>query len=107
MDFGTLLREKRKQKSISLRQLSELVNLGYSYLCDIENGKKPAPNDKSVLLLAKVLNLSYNEQIEFYESAALSKNKYDTNFHIPVDIGEYIISNEEVKSEIRNKKGKT
>lgn len=87
--------------------MSELVNLGYSYLCDIENGKKPAPNDKSVLLLSKTLDLTENEQIEFYESAALSKNKDDCNFHIPVDIGEYIISNEEVKLEIRQNKNKT
>lgn len=107
MDFGTLLREKREQNNISLRQLSELVSLGYSYLCDIENGKKPAPNDKSVLLLSKVLDLNYDEQIEFFESAAFSKSKDDSNFHIPVDIGEYIISNEEVKSEIRHKKDKS
>lgn len=86
MDLGILLKEKRKQRNISLRRMSELVNLGYSYLSDIENGKKPAPNDKSVLLMADILNLSENECIAFFDSAAFTKEKDINNFHIPVDI---------------------
>ena len=54
--------------------MSELVNLGYSYLSDIENDKKPAPNDKSVLLMADILHLSENERIAFFDSAAFSKD---------------------------------
>lgn len=87
--------------------MSELVNLGYSYLSDIENGKKPAPNDKSVLLMADILHLSEDERIAFFDSAAFSKDKDKNNFHIPVDISVYIISNEDIKSQIRHNKNKT
>jgi transcriptional regulator with XRE-family HTH domain len=107
LNFGTLLKEKRKQRNISLRKMSELVNLGYSYLSDIENDKKPAPNDKSVLLMADILHLSENERIAFFDSAAFSKDKDKNNFHIPVDISAYISSNEDIKSQIRHNKIKT
>lgn len=106
MEFGELLKQKRKQRDLSLRRMSELVNLGPSYLSDIENGKKPAPNDKSVLLLADILNLSENERIIFFDGAALSKRQDENNFHIPVDISECIYNNELLKSQIRNRKNK-
>ena len=86
MEFGEFLRQKRKQRNLSLRRMSELVNLGFSYLSDIENGKKPAPNDKSVLLLADILNLSEDERIIFFDGSDLSKEQYKNNFHIPVYI---------------------
>lgn len=100
---------KRKQRNISLRKMSELVNWGYSYLSDIENCKKPAPNDKSVLLMADILQLSEYERIEFFDSAAFSKDKdkNKNNFHIPVDISAYISGNEDIKSQIRHNKNKT
>lgn len=86
--------------------MSELVNLGLSYLSDIENGKKPAPNDKSVLRLADILNLSEDERIIFFDIAALSKKQDKNNFHIPVDISECIYYSESLKSQIRNRKNK-
>ena len=81
--------------------MSELVNLGYSYLSDIEN------DNKSVLLIADILHLSENERIAFFDSAAFSKDKDKNNFHIPVDISAYISSNEDIKSQIRHNKNKT
>lgn len=101
MDFGAILKQKRIQNHFTLRRMAELVGLGYSYLSDIENGKKPAPNDKSVLLMADILNLSEAEKIEFFDSAAFSKSNDKNNFHLPADISEYIVNNENLKSQIR------
>lgn len=107
MDFGTLLKQKRMQNNLSLRRLSELVNLGYAYLSDIENCKKPAPNDMAVLLLADILKLSESERITFFDAAAYSKRNDKNNFHVPVDISEYISNNETIKTQIRDNKNKT
>ncbi len=103
MKFGDYLKSMRINKSLTLRYLSDKVSLGYGYLCEIENNKKAAPNDKALLLLADVLNLNTSERGVFFDAAAKSKQGIDiNNFHIPADIGEYISSNDKAKSELRN-----
>lgn len=87
--------------------MAKLVGLGYSYLSDIETGKKPAPNDKSVLLIADILKLNETEKVLFFDSAALSKSNDKDNFHVPVDICEYIVNDENIKSQIRSIKNRT
>lgn len=103
MRFGDYLKSIRIRKNLTLRELSARVNLGYSYLSDIENNKKSAPNDQAILLLADILNLNARERVLFFDAAAKSKQGIDkSNFHIPADIGEYISLNNKAKLELRN-----
>lgn len=103
MRFGDYLKSMRIRKNLTLRELSTHVNLGYSYLSDIENNKKTAPNDQAILSLADILNLNSRERILFFDAAAKSKQGVDkNNFHIPADIGEYISLNDKAKVEVRN-----
>ena len=103
MKFGDYLKSIRIRKTLTLRDLSDNVNLGYSYLCEIENNKKAAPNDQALLLLANFLNLNARERVIFFDAAAKSKQGADkNNFHIPADIGEYISLNNKAKAEVRN-----
>ncbi len=103
MRFGDYLKTMRIRQNLTLRELSTRVNLGYSYLSDIENNKKSAPNDQALLLLADSLNINARERVVFFDAAAKSKQGIDkNNFHIPADIGEYISSNDKVKTELRN-----
>lgn len=46
MRFGDFLKFFRMQKGVTLRDLSSKVNLGFSYLCDVENNRKAAPNEQ-------------------------------------------------------------
>lgn len=102
MRFGDFLKFFRLQKGMTLRDLSSKVNLGFSYLCDIENNRKAAPNDIALLKIASILKLSVSEKAEFFDLAAESKKYIDkNNFHIPADIGEYISSDEKTKNELR------
>jgi transcriptional regulator with XRE-family HTH domain len=102
MRFGDYLKYFRMQKGMTLRVLSTKVNLGFSYLCDIENNRKAAPNDIALLKIASVLKLSVSEKSDFFDLAAESKRKIDkNNFHVPADIGEYISSDEKTKNELR------
>lgn len=102
MRFGDFLKFFRMQRGMTLRDLSNKVDLGFSYLCDIENNRKAAPNDMALLKIATILMLSVSEKAEFFDSAAESKRKIDkNNFHIPADIGEYISRDEKTKNELR------
>ena len=103
MRFGDYLKTMRIRKNLTLREVSTIVNLGYSYLSDIENNKKSAPNDQAILLLADILNLNARERVMFFDAAAKSKQGTDkNNFHLPADVSEYISLNDKVKAEVRN-----
>ncbi len=102
MTFGEYLKMLRMKKGFTLRSLSDEISLSFTYLCDIENNKKTAPNDVALLQISKVLNLNEEEQIIFFDIAANSKSLKDkNNFHIPTDIGEYISSNDKIKKDLR------
>lgn len=55
--FGVFLKEKRQQKTMSLRELSDKANIAHTYILKIENGSKPPPSDNVLLKLARGLNL--------------------------------------------------
>lgn len=102
MQFGSLLKHYRQKRRISLREFSRLVKLGHSYLSEIENNHKPAPNDVSLMKMTKALGLNDEEKIHFFDTASLSKNLTDTsNFHMPADISDYILHNGVAKDRLR------
>lgn len=103
MKFGNCLKTLRSKNNLTLRDLSKMVNLSYSYLSDIENNKKAAPNDKSLLRIASVLNLNESEQIVFFDSAAESKSGKNNDYHLPADISYYITNNKDERASIRKK----
>lgn len=43
MSFGQLLKDARKRKAKTLREVSQAAGLSLSYLSDIERGRKKAP----------------------------------------------------------------
>jgi repressor LexA len=53
--FGSLIQKARLQKDLSLRDLSELAGLDYSYISRIEKGYNPSK--ESVIKLSKALHL--------------------------------------------------
>ena len=113
MPFGDCLKKYRKHCNLSLRQLSKRVGLSCSYLSEIESNQKPPPNDRVLIILSKKLGLNDEERVCFFDAAMYSKNTFDkANFHIPADIGEYLINHKEAKRIVRkslkinNKKGK-
>ncbi len=55
-EFGTRLRELRKQAGLSQRELANKIGVSFSYLSKIENGVMPPPSERVILRLAEVLN---------------------------------------------------
>ena len=60
--FGLKLRGFRQAKGLSLKNLARSSGLSPSYINEIEKGKKYPKSDK-ILLLAKGLEISYDELI--------------------------------------------
>jgi len=56
--FGELLKELRRSKSISQRQLASQVNVDFSYISKIENDRLPPPAAETVEKICDALGLS-------------------------------------------------
>lgn len=55
--FGEYIREKRKERRVSLRKLAEQLGINFSYLSKIENNELAPPSEEKILALAKALEL--------------------------------------------------
>lgn len=53
--FGSYLRELRKRKDLSLRQLAEDAGIDFTYLSKVETSKIPPPSEEAIIRLAKAL----------------------------------------------------
>lgn len=100
--FGVFLKEKRQQKNISLRELSDKANVAHTYIAKIENGSKLPPSDDVMIRLAKGLNLDDESSEIFFDLAAKCKRiNDDKNFYLPADISKYLSNEDNAKRLIR------
>ena len=63
MEFGRRLREIRKQKNVSQRDLATQVGIDFTYLSKIEGGRSAPPSEDVIRHIAKVLEADENELI--------------------------------------------
>ena len=61
MTFGQRLRELRKAKGLTQRELADRVGLSFTYLSKIENGAMQPPRGKSITALANALDTDPDE----------------------------------------------
>lgn len=59
--FGPYIRELRKQKGYTQRDLAPLVNVDYTYLSKVETNSVPPPSDKVIEALAEALDTPKDE----------------------------------------------
>ena len=57
MTFGERLRELRKQKGMTQKELAEKADIGFTYVSKIETGVMPPPRGKTILALARALEV--------------------------------------------------
>ena len=65
MDFGTLIKLKRKEKNLTLSNLAKLSDVSTSYLSRLENGER-TPVITIALRLARELDISFKEIEDVY-----------------------------------------
>lgn len=63
--LGMILRLRRIQKNISIKDLSKMTDISKSELNKIENGKIKAPSSVFLYRLANVLDLDYNYILKY------------------------------------------
>lgn len=59
--FGERLRELRRAKNITQRELASRIDVDYTYLSKIENDRMPAPSAKAIVALAHELDADADE----------------------------------------------
>lgn len=94
-EYIVFLRKERLNINVS-RQMAEKLEITPQYMHDIENNNR-IPSEKILKKMEKIFELNEGEKEELYDLAA---NSYK-NAKVPVDIANYIIKNENVKSKIR------
>lgn len=63
MEFGQRLRDLRKQKNLSQRDLAARVGIDFTYLSKIEGGRLDPPSEVIIQRLAQVLEANEDELI--------------------------------------------
>lgn len=99
-EFGKFLHEHRMKAELTMRALSEKVDISTSYLSDVEKGRRSAPDTK-LEALATVLNLSEAERERMYDLAALTRDD-----QTPADLSDYIRETENARVALRRARNK-
>ena len=95
--FGEFLIKKRLEHEMSARQLALALDFSPVYICDIEKGRKPVP-DEILEKLPRLLHLTESEANEMYDLAAKSRNT------VSADLPEYIMKKDLVRAALRTAK---
>lgn len=61
MEFGQRLRDLRKQKNLSQRDLAAQIGVDFTYLSKIEGGRLDPPSEAVIRDIARVLDADENE----------------------------------------------
>lgn len=97
MTFGEFLIKKRLEHEMSARQLAIALDFSPVYICDIEKGRKPVP-DEILEQLPRLLHLTEPEINEMYDLAAKSRNT------VSADLPDYIMEKDIVRAALRTAK---
>ena len=84
MTFGAFISAKRKEAKLNLRDAAKHLGIAYGYLCDIEQGRRPAPEGKFVERISSFLELDKQEHEMLLDLAA------DSRQAVPADLPDYI-----------------
>lgn len=97
MLFGEYVRQKRREKKLSIRVLAEMLGISPVYQSSIETGKRYAPSYEILQRMASLFGLNEDEQAYFYDLASESASEKT----VPMDIVTYINDNEHIRVLIR------
>ena len=95
MTFGAFISAKRKEARLNLRDAARHLGIAYGYLCDIEQGRRPAPEGKFVDRISSSLSLSKEEHEQLLDLAA------DSRQTVPADLPDYIRKHDIVRAALR------
>jgi HTH-type transcriptional regulator, competence development regulator len=57
VNFGSYIRQLRKEKDKSIREFADQIGIDFTYLSKIENGKVDPPSEEKIRLMARELEV--------------------------------------------------
>lgn len=95
-EFGKYIKNKRIEKRYTLIAAAKLLGISFSYLSDIENGKKLPPNsldDNHKELMQKIKKHLELSEEEYEELVKLADKELMDRGHLANEINQYMIEN--------------
>ena len=92
MKFGDFLRQKRLEKNMKSKTMSELLDISPAYLSSLENGSRQPPSYELLEKIATILKLNTDESYLLFDLAGENKNPPE----ISKDLTEYIYQNPQI-----------
>ena len=89
MTFGSFISTRRKEAKLNLRDTAKHLGISNGYLCDIEQGRRPAPEEAFVERISSFLELDKQEHEILLDLAA------DSRKTVPADLPDYNLQLEE------------
>jgi len=94
-NFGAFLQQKREEKRITLRKMAEMLGYSAPFLSDVEKDRRNPPELAKLEQIAKILDLTYEEQQTMYNLAGKKRDS------VAPDLSEYIMSRDYVAAALR------
>ena len=86
MTFGAFISTRRKEAKLNLRDTAKHLGISNGYLCDIEQGRRPAPEGAFVERISSFLELDKQEHEMLL---------------VPADLPDYIRQHDIVRAALR------
>jgi transcriptional regulator with XRE-family HTH domain len=99
-DFSRFLKEKRRQREITVREMAELSGVSPGYYSDIESGRRNPPDREILDRIIAALKVPGEDRKYFYDCAGRARSE------APPDLPEYINEYEPVRVALRLAKDK-
>ncbi|NOU88845.1 helix-turn-helix domain-containing protein [Paenibacillus sp. LMG 31460] len=93
MYFYDKLKDMRKLKGFTIRELADRSGVSAAYISQLENGNRGIPSPEVLMKLSEGLNTSYSELMDIagYLESSPSEQQYQSN---PVNLRRFLRENE-------------
>jgi transcriptional regulator with XRE-family HTH domain len=88
LHFGEYIKKKRKERELTIVEVSDYIGMAKSQYSDIENQRRPPFDGEKMELFAEFLNLSEEETALLFDIAS-NENRY-----VPYDLQEIFMYKE-------------
>ena len=94
-NFGEFINKKRVEKKITLRKMADMLGVSAPFLTDVEKDRRNPFDMEKLTQLAKILNLSKEENAQMLDLAGKKRNA------VAPDLPEYIMARDYVSAALR------
>ena len=101
LSFGEYIRSLRIKKGLSLRKAAAKIGIAFTYLADIEKGKRQSPPRHYLKTIIYTYTIPTDDFRHFYDLACECTKQYS----VPDDVLQILEQDKHIINMIRNMKG--